>query len=178
MKKQNDVLNECHDKSSKASVITRRDFLKAPSVLAATSIVLPSVFGNMFMADTANADAGNTILTPRYYPLESFEPEIDLHGKLAVITGASRGIGRATAEALIAQGAEVIGTSRDVSQVPNPPAYSLLDLDITKAKSVRRFAADLVRLLDGRTVDILINNAGRHVMGTSYPSLQTPMIFI
>jgi NAD(P)-dependent dehydrogenase (short-subunit alcohol dehydrogenase family) len=80
---------------------------------------------------------------------------------LAVITGASRGIGRATAEALIALGAEVIGTSRDVAHVPNPPAYPLLDLDITKPKSVRHFIA----ALSGRKVDILINNAGRFVLG-------------
>jgi NADPH:quinone reductase-like Zn-dependent oxidoreductase len=171
MKEQNDVSNESHDKSSEPSGITRRAFLKAPAAVVATSIALPSVFGNMFMVDIAKADASNTILTPRYYPLEDFEPEINLHGKLAVITGASRGIGRAAAEALTAHGADVIGTSRDVAHVPNLPAYPLLllDLDITEPESVRSFVAALTRRLHGRKVDILINNAGRHVIGNIIP---------
>ena len=169
MKEQNDVPNECQDKSSRPSAITRRDFLKAPAAVAATSVALPSVFGNVFMVDATKADAGLTILAPRYYPLEVFTPEIGLQGKLAVITGASRGIGRATAEALLALGAEVIGTSRDVAHVPNPPAYPLLDLDITKPKSVKRFVSALTDAVHGKKVDILINNAGRHVIGSIIP---------
>jgi short-subunit dehydrogenase involved in D-alanine esterification of teichoic acids len=177
MKEQNDVPHAWHEKSSRPSGITRRNFLKAPAVVAATSIALPSVFGNVFMVDAAKADAGRTILTPSYYPLEGFEPEIDLRGKLAVITGASRGIGRATAEALIALGAEVIGTSRDVAHVPNLPAYPLLDLDITKPTSVRRFVAALTRIVHRRQVDILINNAGRLVLGHIIPPATSSLDF-
>ncbi|WP_414675415.1 SDR family NAD(P)-dependent oxidoreductase [Methylocaldum sp.] len=79
---------------------------------------------------------------------------MDLRGKLAVITGASRGIGRATAEALVERGVDVIGTSRDVKTVPNPPAYPLLDLDITIPNSVNRFLKTLTRGLNQRKQDL------------------------
>jgi NAD(P)-dependent dehydrogenase (short-subunit alcohol dehydrogenase family) len=162
MKEQNDVPNEG---------ITRQNFLKASAAMAGTSIALPSVLGNVFMVDAAKANTSGPRLDPRYYPLlAGFVQEIELQGKLAVITGASRGNGRATAEALIELGADVIGTSRDVAHVPNPPAYPLLDLDITKPASVRRFVAALTRKLRGRKVDILINNAGRLVLGNIIPA--------
>lgn len=178
MKQKNKISNKPHDNSSKPSGITRRDFLKAPTVMAAASITLPSMFGNVFMVDEAKANSGSTILDPRYYPLENFEPEIDLRGKLAVITGASRGIGRATAEALIERGVDVIGTSRDAAHVPNPPAYPLLDLDITQQKSVSKFIKVLTRRLHRRKVDILINNAGRFVIGPIVPdTLSSPPFY-
>ncbi|MGZ8245118.1 SDR family NAD(P)-dependent oxidoreductase [Methylomagnum sp.] len=171
MSKQDEMPNVCQDISSRPAGITRRDFLRVPTAVAATSIALPSMLGSVFMAETAKAANGGAILDPRYYPLENFEPEIDLHGKLAVITGASRGIGRAAAEALAARGAEVIGTSRNVKTVPNPPAYPLLDLDITKPKSVDKFIKALNRRLNRRKkVDILINNAGRFVIGPVAPA--------
>ena len=107
-----------------------------------------------------------TQVFPKYYPLSNFTPEISLAGKFAVITGASRGIGRATAEALIAQGVTVIGTSRDVATVPNPPAFPLLDLDITSDASVDAFHAALT---SHPSIDILINNAGRYIIGTPTP---------
>ncbi len=152
----------------KRSSISRRVFLKAPAAAAACS-VLPS------LALPVNAATGCEImLSPRYYPLESFVPELDISGKVAVVTGASRGIGRATAEALAARGVEVIGTSRDVSTVPNPPAYTMLDLDITVLSSVRRFVNDLSRTIGNRKVAILINNAGRFVLGGIIPESLSP----
>lgn len=171
MNRQNERPNECENPSSRPSGITRRDFLRGPTTAAATAIALPSMLGALFTSNTTKAETGSALLDPRYYPLENFEPEIDLRGKLAVITGASRGIGRATAEALIAQGADVIGTSRNVKLVPNPPAYPLLDLDIVKSKSVDNFVKALGRELRKRKVDILINNAGRFVIGPIAPTM-------
>src|SRR5206468_7455439 len=82
-------------------------------------------------------------LTPRYYPSANFTPRIDLRGKLAVVTGASRGNGRAVGEALAARGVDVIGTSRNPAGVPNPPAFPLLALDIADPASVLAFPAAL-----------------------------------
>jgi NAD(P)-dependent dehydrogenase (short-subunit alcohol dehydrogenase family) len=122
-------------------------------------------------AEASQAPPFETRVFPVYFPLAGFTPDIDLTGKFAVITGASRGIGRATAEALVARGATVIGTSRDVGGVPNPPSsFELLDLDITSDASVNAFVSALLAhpAYPGR-IDILINNAGRYVIGTITP---------
>lgn len=178
MKDQNDVPKEAQDESSRPSGMARRNFLRAPAAVAAT-IALPSMFGSVFMADAAKAATGRPILDPEYYPLKDFEPELELHGKVAVITGASRGIGRATAEALIALGAEVIGTSRNVARLRDRPAYHMLDLDITEPQSVHRFVGALTRKLHGRKVDILINNAGRFVLGNIIcPPTGSPKLYL
>jgi NAD(P)-dependent dehydrogenase (short-subunit alcohol dehydrogenase family) len=92
-------------------------------------------------------------------------------GKFVVITGASRGIGRATAEALAARGATVLGTSRDATAVPNPPSsFTLVDLDITDPASVAAFPGAIAAhpAFPG-AIDVLINNAGRFVFGTPIP---------
>ena len=146
---------------------TRRNFIKKPLVLAAGSIVLPSLLGSLLAKAKADSNGNDVAIAPRYYPLRHFRPEIDLAGKLAVITGASRGNGRAIGEALSALGVDVIGTSRDPAGVPSPPAYPLLALDITDPGSVFAFVAALqgqpLFQQHGR-VDILVNNAGRFVL--------------
>ena len=115
------------DQAARSLSTTRRGLLKrSPLALAVGSIAVPPLLAGL--ADRARADGapGSVKLAPRYYPLESFDPEIDLRGKLAVITGASRGLGRAVGEALTALGVDVIGTSRNPVRVPNPPAFPLL----------------------------------------------------
>jgi NAD(P)-dependent dehydrogenase (short-subunit alcohol dehydrogenase family) len=112
--------------------------------------------------------------------LESFDPEIDLRGKLALITGASRGLGRAVGEALTALGVDVIGTSRNPARVPNPPGFPLLALDIANPLSVLAFARALLsnsRFLRHGRVDILANNAGRSVLGEIIPLPPTDLNF-
>jgi NAD(P)-dependent dehydrogenase (short-subunit alcohol dehydrogenase family) len=167
-----DTQNKREEEPSKSCGETRRDFIKKPLALAVGSIVVPSFLGSLVAkakADRAGNDLG---IAPRYYPLNHFRPEIDLTGKLAVITGASRGNGRAIGEALTALGVDVIGTSRDPASVPNPPAYPLLALDITDPGSVFAFVAALqghpLFQQHGR-VDILVNNAGRFVLGQIVP---------
>jgi len=124
----------------------------------------------MASADVSQAGTVATQVLPVYFPLEKFAPQIDLAGKFAVITGASRGLGRATGEELVSKGVTVIGTSRNVAGVPDPPPFPLLDLDITSDASVKGF----VKALIGHSsypghIDILINNAGRYVVGTIVP---------
>lgn len=155
-----------NDQVPNSPKLSRRRLIQVPAALAAASAA--SVAGS---AGTATAEGAlvPAKLDPVYYPLTSFTPQVDLRGKTAVVTGASRGIGRAIAEALHSLGVEVHGTSRNWSRVPNPPAYRTLTLDITSDASVNQFAGDLTSRLGGRRLDILINNAGRAVIGGHVP---------
>ena len=80
---------------------------------------------------------------------------LDLAGKRAIVTGASSGIGRATAAALAAAGVRVAGGARRVERLETEVA---LELDVTDAASCEGFAAEAVERLGG--LDILVNNAG------------------
>jgi NAD(P)-dependent dehydrogenase (short-subunit alcohol dehydrogenase family) len=131
-----------------------------------------STFTAKANATGASGGQGHPKLDPRYYPVRNFAPEISLEGKLVIVTGASRGNGRAIGEALKALGADVIGTSRNPATVPNPPAFPLLKLDIADPASVQAFSALLVAHAKFRRrghVDILCNNAGRLVVGQIIP---------
>jgi NADP-dependent 3-hydroxy acid dehydrogenase YdfG len=74
-----------------------------------------------------------------------------------LITGASRGIGRASAVALSQGGHEVIATAREVSALADVPAAVRLSLDVTDQASVDAAMADI------GPVDVLISNAGATV---------------
>jgi len=80
---------------------------------------------------------------------------LDLTGKRAIVTGASSGIGRATAAALAAAGVRVAGGARRVARLETEIA---LELDVTDPESCGRFVTDAVGQLGG--LDILVNNAG------------------
>src|SRR5882724_11692552 len=120
---------------------SRRNLIKAPLAIAAASIAWPLLSGALLSSARAEDRDEGAKIDPRYYPTRNFRPDINLNGKLAVITGASRGNGRAIGEALAALGAEVIGTSRNPTNVPNPPAFPLLKLDIADPASVLAFPA-------------------------------------
>jgi len=90
----------------------------------------------------------------------------DLSGKRALITGASRGIGRSIAEALSAAGADVAVTARALPSLDETTeairqaggiAHALA-LDVTDVGSCRSAVAEAAHLLGG--LDILVNNAG------------------
>ena len=76
------------------------------------------------------------------------------------LTGASAGIGLATARALTAAGHEVWGTSRDIGRVPGDlPRLRAVSLDLNDESSLRTgFAAALSQA--GGRFDVIINNAG------------------
>jgi 3-hydroxy acid dehydrogenase / malonic semialdehyde reductase len=80
---------------------------------------------------------------------------IDLTGKRAIVTGASSGIGRATAAALAAAGVRVAGGARRVERLETEIA---LELDVTDEASCERFVAQATERLGG--LDVLVNNAG------------------
>ena len=77
-----------------------------------------------------------------------------LEGKTAVVTGASSGIGAATAQALARAGARVVGGARRPQLVAEPVVA--LELDVTDPASCERFVQEAAR--DG--IDILVNAAG------------------
>jgi 3-hydroxy acid dehydrogenase/malonic semialdehyde reductase len=79
-----------------------------------------------------------------------------LEGKSAVVTGASSGIGAATAQALAAEGVRVVGGARRSDRVA-PPATAL-ELDVTDPASCERFVKAAAEELSG--IDILVNAAG------------------
>ena len=92
--------------------------------------------------------------------------DLGLTGKSAIVTGASRGIGRAIALALAAEGCDVALVARgaDALQeaVGEATAHGVraaaIVADITVAADVERIAAECVAQLGG--IDILVNNAG------------------
>lgn len=93
---------------------------------------------------------------------------IDLTGKVALVTGASSGLGEETARALAAKGAHVVMTARDVPKgetvaatiraSTGNSAVTVESLELGSLASIRAFAARV--LAAHPRLDILVNNAG------------------
>ena len=80
-----------------------------------------------------------------------------IKGSIALVTGASSGIGEATAQRLAMAGYKVYGTSRHSVQ-SGQRSFAMLPLDVTSDESVEAAVTELIRL-EGR-IDLLVNNAG------------------
>ncbi|MFH0176724.1 SDR family oxidoreductase [Streptomyces cacaoi] len=78
---------------------------------------------------------------------------MELDGKVAVVTGGTRGVGAGIARSLARAGAQVVVCARRPPEHPLDTA-EFLPLDVRDADAVRRFFAELPRL------DVLVNNAG------------------
>ena len=77
-----------------------------------------------------------------------------LKGKVAVVTAAGQGIGRAIAEVFVAEGATVYATDKDVGLLEGIPKAKKRKLDVLSTKAVEAFAAKVGQ------IDILVNAAG------------------
>ena len=97
--------------------------------------------------------------------------------QVALVTGATSGIGKAAAIALAAAGFQVIGTGRDTARLTAPAGVTYLDLDVTRDDSV---ASAVQQVIDrfGR-IDVLVNNAGVGTTGAAeeFSIAQTQAIF-
>src|SRR3712207_5895700 len=132
---------------ARAAGFRRRDLLKLPVALGVGGLALPGLADAHHKPehDKPKPDKSDGItVAPLYFPRERARSEIDLRGKLAVITGASRGNGRAVGEALAAKGVDVIGTSR------NPATVVLAPSLIRRRRAVAR-EGDRPIVADGRS---------------------------
>jgi len=85
--------------------------------------------------------------------------------KTIAITGATSGIGLATAEALLSKGNQLIFLARNlekakklIQNLPNPENVKLIECDLAKLASVKKAGEELSKIVD--KLDVLINNAG------------------
>jgi len=91
--------------------------------------------------------------------------------KIVLITGATAGIGRATALHLAKQGHHVIATGRKVAELAKlreeaaGMKLDTLTLDVTSLASIATAVDDVARLTDGYGLDVLVNNAGFGLLG-------------
>ncbi|MFD3837806.1 oxidoreductase [Streptomyces sp. NPDC058642] len=84
---------------------------------------------------------------------------------VALVTGASSGIGKETALALAAAGFNVVGTSRDTSRVTPLDGVTFVGLDVADDSSVTAAVQEVSERF-GR-IDVLVNNAGVGSMGAA-----------
>src|SRR3954463_10078069 len=89
---------------------------------------------------------------------------------VALVTGATAGIGKATAEALARAGYQVFGTGRRAAATASP-GVTMLVCDVTNDESVARVVKDVVARA-GR-IDLPVNNAGRGLIGGAEESSVT-----
>lgn len=80
-----------------------------------------------------------------------------LEGKVVVVTGSGRGIGRSMTEVFAARGATVVGTSRSAAN-GYPPGVAFEQLDVGVASDWSRVISGVVDRHE--KVDVLVNNAG------------------
>ena len=96
-----------------------------------------------------------------------------LRGRVAIVTGGSRGIGLAIARALVAEGVQVavtgrneahLGAARPSIEAAGPGAVETLRADVRRADDVQRAIDATVARFGG--LDIVINNAGMGVFAS------------
>jgi NAD(P)-dependent dehydrogenase (short-subunit alcohol dehydrogenase family) len=87
---------------------------------------------------------------------------------VALVTGASSGIGKAAALALVDAGFQVVGTSRNTSRVTPQHGVTFLELDVASDESATTVVEQVIQRF-GR-LDVLINNAGIGTAGAAEES--------
>lgn len=91
---------------------------------------------------------------------------IDRDKKIALVTGASSGIGLAAAQALAKTGFRVFGTSRKPAE--SRESVEMLVCDVTNGASVKALIAEVVK--ETGRIDLVVNNAGVGLLGAAEES--------
>jgi 2-keto-3-deoxy-L-fuconate dehydrogenase len=89
-----------------------------------------------------------------------------LQGKVALVTAAGQGIGRAIAEAFVAEGATVVATDVAADKLADLKAKAALKLDVRSQENIDMLAGDVARQFGA--LDILVNCAGYVHQGTIF----------
>src|SRR5690349_16618087 len=122
-------------------------------------------------------------VTARSFPSvcrHALNMQLGLHGKTAIVAAASRGLGKAVAQAFAQEGANVVMFARDPASI-EPAALEVrnvaidgaqilgLSADVTRRDDLERVVKATVDRFDG--ADIVLNNAGGPKPGVSMNSL-------
>ena len=89
---------------------------------------------------------------------------VNLSGKRVLVTGVSAGLGVETARSIVAHGATVVGTARDLNKARKALAEAgntqvdLVEMDLASLSSVRKAADELLKI--AKPFDVIIANAG------------------
>jgi NAD(P)-dependent dehydrogenase (short-subunit alcohol dehydrogenase family) len=84
--------------------------------------------------------------------------DLELKGKVAVVTGASKGIGLAVTRALAAEGAEVVAGARTIDSLLDIDGVSAFEIDLAQPGGSERLVGNAIER-HGR-IDVLVNNVG------------------
>ena len=84
--------------------------------------------------------------------------DLDLNGKIAVVTAASKGIGLAVTRALAAEGAQVVAGARSIDSLAHLPGVSAVAVDLSTADGPRQLVERTIA--EHGRVDVLVNNMG------------------
>src|ERR1700730_162442 len=113
------------------------------------------------------------IVTPHldlHWP-SGYKPRMDLSGRVAVITGASMGIGEAIAKLFADHGAQVVMLSRDTgraeaarARIGHPEHTLALACDVRHREEIDRVVGLTVHHF--KSIDIWVNNAGHGLLGS------------
>jgi 3-oxoacyl-[acyl-carrier protein] reductase len=101
--------------------------------------------------------------------------KVDLSGKVAIVTGAARGIGKAIADLLADNDATVVYTDIDAAgaaEAARPRGAKAMALDVTNEAQIREVTAEILRVYGH--IDILVNNAGVNTLKHRVPFDQFP----
>ena len=106
---------------------------------------------------------------------------LELNDKVVVVTGASRGIGRAIALGMADEGARVVAVARDKAALDKLATEArarskkdaiAIGADLSQLAEVERVVAEAKRAAGGR-IDVLVNNAGA-IRGGGFLEIRTP----
>ncbi|HLT88917.1 MAG TPA: SDR family oxidoreductase [Sphingobacterium sp.] len=97
------------------------------------------------------------ICTKEFYMIQKMDYQNELSGKIALVTGGTKGAGRAIAERLKSAGAKVVITARNRPESPDEDLY-FIPADLSKPEGANKVASEVLEKFG--KIDILVNNLG------------------